>query len=351
MVSGRVAQSGRINCLHAFNAGTPIACGMGTLCAAITEDVVGRGMPAYPGLFDPAFLALHFIGTSGAHRVFGTNDTYAYVLIAQWKFTSYGVALQTGGLLAAWIHGCLGLYFWLRLKPWFNAITPLLFALAILIPVGSWIGFYAGGKEALALYENPEWRRLMLAEAEPPNTEGVRQIYDIAFVMRVIICGLVGLALSGRVVRYVLERRSGTYLLQYPDDKTIRSVSGTTILEASRLHGIPHAAVCGGRGRCSTCRVRVLEGEEYLPEPSADEVRVLEKGGRAPEGPACLPGPCHRATFRSYHCCRRTPRSRMRGAETWIWPAKSVKYQSCSQICDRSRSFQTKSCPMTSFSF
>ena len=243
---------------------------------------LGEACQLILGFSIPLFLAVHFIGTGGAHRVFGTNDTYAYILIAQWKFTSYGVALQTGGLLAAWIHGCIGLYFWLRLKPWFNAITPLLFALAILIPVGSWIGFYAGGKEALALYENPEWRRLMLAEAEPPNTEGVRQIYDIAFVMRLIICGLVGLALSGRVVRYVLERRSGTYLLQYPDDKTIRTVSGTTILEASRLHGIPHAAVCGGRGRCSTCRVRVLEGEEYLPEPSADEVRVLERVGAPP---------------------------------------------------------------------
>ena len=33
--------------------------------------------------------------------------------------------------------------------------------------------------------------------------------------------------------------------------------AGFSVLEASRLHGIPHLSLCGGRARCSTCRVRV----------------------------------------------------------------------------------------------
>jgi adenylate cyclase len=52
---------------------------------------------------------------------------------------------------------------------------------------------------------------------------------------------------------------------------------GTTILDASRAAGIPHASVCGGRGRCSTCRVRVTKGAEHLPPPSEEESRVLER--------------------------------------------------------------------------
>ena len=44
--------------------------------------------------------------------------------------------------------------------------------------------------------------------------------------------------------------------LTYPDGKRVPAVKGTTILEASRGAGVPHASVCGGRGRCSTCRVR-----------------------------------------------------------------------------------------------
>jgi adenylate cyclase len=50
---------------------------------------------------------------------------------------------------------------------------------------------------------------------------------------------------------------------------------GSTILDASRLGGIPHASVCGGRGRCSTCRVLVLAGHATLPPQSALEKEVL----------------------------------------------------------------------------
>jgi adenylate cyclase len=54
------------------------------------------------------------------------------------------------------------------------------------------------------------------------------------------------------------------------------------VLEASRRNGIPHASVCGGRGRCSTCRVRVARASRDLPPPSAEEERVLHRIGAAP---------------------------------------------------------------------
>jgi adenylate cyclase len=55
--------------------------------------------------------------------------------------------------------------------------------------------------------------------------------------------------------------------------------AGFTILEASRLAAIPHASICGGRGRCSTCRVRVIRGAEALPAATVDELRVLGRVG------------------------------------------------------------------------
>jgi adenylate cyclase len=46
---------------------------------------------------------------------------------------------------------------------------------------------------------------------------------------------------------------------------------------------VPHASVCGGRGRCSTCRVRVGGPDRaLLPAPSAEEQKVLARVG-APE--------------------------------------------------------------------
>src|SRR2546428_56831 len=54
-------------------------------------------------------------------------------------------------------------------------------------------------------------------------------------------------------------------------------------LEGGRLAGILHAWVCGGRGRCSTCRVRVVRGLADLPLASLAEQRVLARVGAAPD--------------------------------------------------------------------
>ena len=50
--------------------------------------------------------------------------------------------------------------------------------------------------------------------------------------------------------------------ITYSTDCTVEVPEGTSILNASLLHGIPHTKVCGGNARCSTCRVAVLGGLE-----------------------------------------------------------------------------------------
>jgi adenylate cyclase len=57
---------------------------------------------------------------------------------------------------------------------------------------------------------------------------------------------------------------------------------GATVLEALRENGIPHASVCGGRARCTTCRILVTKGLDRLPEPSGLEARALARIGATP---------------------------------------------------------------------
>ena len=45
---------------------------------------VGEAFQLGLGFSIPLFLALHFVGTSGVHQMFGTNDTYAFVLLSIW---------------------------------------------------------------------------------------------------------------------------------------------------------------------------------------------------------------------------------------------------------------------------
>ena len=57
-----------------------------------------------------------------------------------------------------------------------------------------------------------------------------------------------------------------------PDELKVGLVPAETILEASLRLGISHAHACGGKARCSTCRVVILEGlENCMPRNSREE--------------------------------------------------------------------------------
>ena len=243
---------------------------------------VGELIQLCLGFAIPFLLALHVVGTRGAHQLFGTEDTYAFVLLAQWKFTENGVLIQTAALFATWIHGCIGLYFWMRLKPSFTKSSPILFSIALLLPITAWLGYYAGAKEVMGLYEDPVWRQEFHRMVFAPNNEELQQIFDATFWARVLIASLIGIAFLGHLIRYLVERRTGSFRIEYPSGHFVNAVLGISILEASRLNKMPHASVCGGRGRCSTCRVRVINGEANLPPPSLEETKVLSRIGAPP---------------------------------------------------------------------
>ena len=62
-------------------------------------------------------------------------------------------ARQAIALVIAWLHGCLGIYFWLRPKPWFPRAALLLYTGAILVPVLALLGFAEAGRD---IAEAPE---------------------------------------------------------------------------------------------------------------------------------------------------------------------------------------------------
>jgi adenylate cyclase len=63
----------------------------------------------------------------------------------------------------------------------------------------------------------------------------------------------------------------------------VRVPRGWSVLEASRSFHLPHASMCGGRARCSTCRVRVTAGKDVCPATGRDEQATLRRIGASPD--------------------------------------------------------------------
>ncbi len=71
--------------------------------------------------------------------------------------------------------------------------------------------------------------------------------------------------------------------LDFEGDKKVESSSDIPLLQASLSAGIDHMHVCGGRARCSTCRVLVKEGLEHCRPRNARETRLATVKGFSPD--------------------------------------------------------------------
>jgi adenylate cyclase len=234
------------------------------------------------GLAIPPLLIEHAVGTRLAHEVGGINDTYTYVVLTLWLDAPDKGIVQSLMLAVAWVHGCIGLHYWLRLRPWYEARAAWLLVVAVVVPVLGLLGFNQLGHEIALLAQDPDWLRQARAAIGRVTNEQYQALVAVIDYGRAGMLGLLILTLAARYVRLMAERWRGLVRLTYPGGKIVTIAPGFTVLEASRFGGIPHASVCGGRGRCSTCRVRIGRGGEFLPPPSLDEKRVLERVSAPP---------------------------------------------------------------------
>lgn len=223
------------------------------------------------GLAIPLLLAEHVVGTRIYSSLSGVDDSYEFVANSLWVWAPSVGLRQAFAVVAVWVHGCLGVFFWLRYRPWFSSTAGILLVLAALIPVLALLGFVNAGRTVEYIQFtgadsiDPAVIERALAIKADIDT-GVYAVYGAALV----------LVLALRFLRERRERRS-VFEVRYPNGRTVRVPKGYSVLEASRLGGIPHHAVCGGRGRCSTCRIKVLDGIDELPPPSQIEQATLTR--------------------------------------------------------------------------
>ena len=233
------------------------------------------------GFAIPIILVEHILGTRVSEELFDMEPSYAFVQAAYWVLSPWDGVLQVTLLIIAWLHGCIGVHYWLSLKPWYRRALPMLYGGALLVPALALGGLLSAGVEVARLADDPAWIGAMLRDIRYDREASVL-VGEATPIARWTLVGLIAAAFVGRWIRLAVERRRGVPELHYPGGRRVAIPAGATVLETSRGAGIPHAAVCGGRGRCSTCRVRIGRGADHLPPPEPSEARVLARIGAPP---------------------------------------------------------------------
>ncbi len=231
------------------------------------------------GLLIPFLLMNHLFVTRIALLQFGLQKGYAQELYSLWVAAPDLGVLQVCVLIVAWIHGCIGITMWLQLKRRFEQLKAFLLCGGIILPTLALLGFFQGGKIVRAAVHDPAWRAANLAPWQIGMPAANASLLLERNISLLVALGLVVLVLLGRLLRAWRERRGHIVRVSYPDGRIARVPPGFSVLEASRSARIPHASVCGGRGRCSTCRIRVIAASGIIPRPSAVEQGVLDRIG------------------------------------------------------------------------
>ena len=291
--------------LEAMNAGIPVTIepwrtlpGTILLCGALVTHVVLALWSLYQrrtlrirrsdavqlvlGLVIPIVLGGHFFATRGIYETYGAEGGYPFELAGLWIVEPIFGVLNGIGLLVVWVHACIGWHFWFRLKPWYEAVRPFAAALAVLIPALALAGYIAAGFRVLAQSRDQAWLGKMLASTGTEYEVLDSYVFRNQEILVTSTIAIIAAVLVARFIRRWVQARIGGGRLEYRDPWFQRSRElairrGHTVLEMLRAGGIAHASVCGGRGRCSTCRVRVGAGAADLAPPTADESRVLKR--------------------------------------------------------------------------
>jgi adenylate cyclase len=232
------------------------------------------------GLAIPPLLISHLLGTAIGEEITGAQASYASVLTFFWVIAPVSGLEQVLVLIATWIHGCIGLFVWMRLQSWWARIAGFAYPLVVLIPVLALLGMVEAGKEAIALQGDPAFMA-KVSEGIDPLRESAAQLMTIERNVLLGYGAMILIVLVARAIR--LRAHQGRVTLAYVEGPEIQVEAGPTLLEISRMKDVPHAALCGGRGRCGTCRVRIKSGLDTLPPAAPIEAATLAQIGAEPE--------------------------------------------------------------------
>lgn len=258
------------------------------------------------GLLIMPLLASHIVGIYATKNIFGADPTYRLILNVFWVSSPLEGLRQVFVVVVVWVHGIIGIFSWMRIKPWWERVSWFIYPLIVAVPVVALLGFVDAGNQVIAEAEQAAEEYAAYSESESDeleeelsedelraeeeaaeerraiNNARFELTYRILWTVLAVYAAMVVITLLLRAWR--LRARSQRMAnITYVDGPTVEAKVGLSLLEMSRINEVPHANLCRGRGRCGTCRVRVIEAESELNNPSTVEVATLARLG-SPKG-------------------------------------------------------------------
>ncbi|HEY3678611.1 MAG TPA: adenylate/guanylate cyclase domain-containing protein, partial [Bradyrhizobium sp.] len=213
------------------------------------------------GMLVPLLLLPYLIDTRLANILFGVDDDSLYRLARLWpEHGLFYVAL----IVLLWAHGCLGLHQWLKLRPGYRAVAPVLAVVALAVPIAAVAGLVASARIVSVLMADNTFAEQVRAATHWPSTEAENSLWRYRMTGLACYGGLLVVVAGALIARFLKILVAPKIEVAYVNGPRLKASTGPTLLEISRIHAVPHADACGGRGRCTACSVRIEQSEAAL---------------------------------------------------------------------------------------
>jgi len=223
----------------------------------------------------------HAVGNRGYDLLGNIDPNYYYVVTSMLLKPVFLVKLVVL-IPVVWIHLLIGLHFWLRIRQGYYRWLPYAYTLAVMVPTLAYAGLFNMLQQASGWLDDSERLEEIYAASRAMSRYDVDILQGLEIESWITMAALLMLTLAARQLRIWLQARRGSYRVDHADGSQLRVLQGVSLLEALRNASIPHASVCGGRARCTTCRVRVGNGLDALDPPNELEARALKRIGAGP---------------------------------------------------------------------
>ena len=226
----------------------------------------------------PFFLASHLSITLWGSRFLGLNDSYAFMIISTYIFDPFGYIILGLMLMLVWTHGSIGIIGLIEFREFYSKLRGLFQGLILGLPLIAYGGYIRASIELSEASQSNPITILELISNSNFTAEIGEKIVSLSDLLQFLVYPiLLSLFVAFYFIRNLLEKRFNSIQVQYTDGTNINVSRGSSLLEASHKAGRYHESVCGGRGRCTTCRVRVTSSLGELPKPNKIEQSVINR--------------------------------------------------------------------------
>ena len=231
----------------------------------------------------PFFLASHLSITLWGSRFLGLNDSYSFMILSTYVLDPIGYILLGLMVTVVWTHGSIGILGLLEFRKIYADYRGVFHTIIFSLPVLAYGGYLNASFELAKESEtNPLAILEILANSNFTKEMGVDIVFLSDLLQFLIYPSLLLTMLLFLVFRRIFEKKFFSTRVQYIDGTFVNISKGKSVLEASHTANRYHESVCGGRGRCTTCRVKVISNLDDLPTPNKIEQRVIDRLGFDP---------------------------------------------------------------------